>query len=82
MALAMREYIKTSITFDAIQNIKGPLTMQKLIDYFEQMKDYEYKGLTLNFDPEKRSLAHTLWINTGEGPWIEKRIGGTHETGS
>ncbi len=79
---SLETYITTSITFDAMRALKGEITMQKLIDHFENMKNYEYKGLILNFNPQRRTLAHHLWIDIGEGPWIEKTIGVTDEKGS
>lgn len=71
---SLETYITTSITFDLMSKISEPITMQKMIDQIEKTKDYAFKGLTLTFNPDTRSLANYMWINTGEGPWIEKKI--------
>ncbi len=59
---SLETYITTSLTFDAMSKVGQPLTMQNLIAYFEKMKNYDFKGLTLTFDPKTRSLAQSLWI--------------------
>jgi branched-chain amino acid transport system substrate-binding protein len=71
---SLEAYIAASITFDQISKIKGTLTMQSLIKQMESIKDYRFKGLSLNFNPETRSLAKYLWIDTGAGTWIQKKI--------
>ena len=71
---ALESYITSSITFRAIKRVEGPLTMDKLIEQFEKMKNFDYKGIILNFNPKTRSLTSQYWINTGEGPWIEQIV--------
>ncbi len=71
---ALESYITSSITFRAIKRVEGPLTMDKLIEQFEKMHNFDYKGIILNFNPKTRSLAHQYWINTGEGPWVEQLV--------
>ena len=71
---ALESYITSSITFRAIKRIKGPLSMDKLIEQFEKMRNFDYKGIMLTFNPKTRSLAHQYWINTGEGNWVEQRV--------
>ncbi len=71
---SLESYINASVTFDVMKNINEPITMQKIVDYFEAMKNYTFKGISLNFNPKTRSLARYLWINSGEGPWIEKNL--------
>ena len=71
---ALESYITSSIAFRAIKRVDGPLTMEKLIEQFEKMKNFDYKGIILNFNPKTRALTSQYWINTGEGPWLEQIV--------
>ena len=57
-----------------VLNVVKPITKEKLIKTFEGFKDFLFKGLTLNFDPETRQLSNTLWIDTGSDEWQELTI--------
>ena len=76
---SLETYITTSLTFDAMSKIEEPVTMEKLISYFEKMKNYDYKGLTLTFNPKNRSLAKSLWIINKEETAHLDLLGGSHE---
>ena len=67
---SLEGYINASVLIDALKSIKGPVTQEALIEKIEGLKDYPYKGLTLNFNPETRELLSDVWIDTGVGPWI------------
>lgn len=71
---ALESYITSSIAFRAMRRVKGPLTMAKLIEQFEKMQNFDYKGIILNFNAKTRSLTSQYWINTGEGPWVEQIV--------
>lgn len=72
---SLESYITSSIAFRAMKRVKGPLTMANLIDQFEKMKNFDYKGILLNFNPKTRALTSQYWINTGDGPWLEQQVG-------
>lgn len=38
------------------------------------IKNYNFKGLKLNFNPETRTLSTSIWIKTRENKYIEKTI--------
>lgn len=71
---SLEAYIVTSITLDLMKAIEGPITVDKVLKKVESLKQYNFKGLTLNFNEKNRSLAYDLWIDTGEGEWVKKRI--------
>ena len=67
-------YLTTSILIDALQHIKEP-TPQAVKQYLESLKNYNLKGITLSFDPQRRSLSTKVWIETGTTTdWIERDI--------
>ncbi len=70
--VSFEQYINASILFDMLKRISGPITNEKIIEMAEKTKNYSFKGLLLDFDPETRELSPVLWLDTGEGPWIEK----------
>jgi len=56
-------YIVGSLFIDAINHLKAPFTKEKILGYFEKLKEYTFKGLTLTFNPEKRDLSQNVWIS-------------------
>jgi ABC-type branched-subunit amino acid transport system substrate-binding protein len=67
-------YIGASILIDALEHVKTP-TPEKIKKYLESLKDYDLKGITLSFNPERRQLSTKVWIETGPNtPWIEKSL--------
>lgn len=68
---SLEGYISTELFIDALKNIKAPYSKEKIIKYFEELKNYKFKGLTLTFNPEKRDLSQPVWIRTIENKWIK-----------
>ncbi|KKP29815.1 MAG: Extracellular ligand-binding receptor [candidate division TM6 bacterium GW2011_GWF2_30_66] len=55
-------YIAGALISDAINKIQKPFTKEKIINYFENMKNYNFKGLNLTFNPEARDLSQPVFI--------------------
>ena len=60
---SLEAYIGTSILIDAMKKIKGPITKEQIALQLESIKNMNFKGLTLNFNPNTRTLSNALWIN-------------------
>lgn len=72
---SLEGYIATSILLDAIKHIDPPITKEKILKRLESYQDYEFKGLTLTFNPERRDLAKYIWLETGDNKeWAKKKI--------
>ncbi len=71
--ISFEQYINANILFQILRKIEGPINKESIIAVAEALKDYPFKGLVLNFNPETRELSDTLWIDPGEGAWIERR---------
>ena len=69
LVIAFQGYLTASVLIDALEKTKE-FTPQALIAYFENIKNYNFKGIMLNFDPKTCELLHDVWIDTGTGPWI------------
>lgn len=65
-------YVIAQVLFYLIEHIDGPVTKEKLIQAAEKVKNIDFKGLNLNFDPESRVLLDAVWIaqNNNE-PWTK-----------
>ena len=68
---ALESYICADIVFYLVNKVKGKITKEKIIKVTETIKDYEHKGLTLNFNPQTQELANSVWIDTGKPEWEE-----------
>ncbi len=71
---SLESYIYGRLAAVFFSKIEGPITMEALANVIENIKDFPYKGLTLDFNPDNRQLSHILWIEPPEGPWIEQDL--------
>ena len=72
---SLEAYISTSIFIDALAKIDLPITNQKIAGYLEGLKNYDYQGLTLTFNPQTRSLSNALWLEDNNQPeWVKCKI--------
>lgn len=62
-------YIAARLLLEVLKKIKEPLTKEKIITFFENVKNYDFGGLELDFDPLRRQLNHYLWIDQGKPDW-------------
>ncbi|MBD3231168.1 ABC transporter substrate-binding protein [Candidatus Dependentiae bacterium] len=67
-------YIAADLFIYLMQKISGKITKEKLINEAEKIKNYNHKGILFNFNPETRSLATTIWINSENNQTIPKKI--------
>jgi len=69
---SLEAFIDASIFVDILKMIEGPITKEKIISKIEKIKDYNFNGLKLNFNPQTRGLADNIWIVTENDkftPW-------------
>ncbi|MCL5874981.1 MAG: ABC transporter substrate-binding protein [Candidatus Dependentiae bacterium] len=71
---SLEAYIGTELYLEALKNISGEATGEKIIEYFEQYKNVDYKGIRLNFNPETRGLSSYVWLETSEDVWAEEDV--------
>ncbi|HBR70582.1 TPA: hypothetical protein DIC20_03300 [Candidatus Dependentiae bacterium] len=63
-------YVSASLLVEAIKIIGSDVTSEKLLRYFESLKNVNFKGLKLNFNSETRQLMHNVWLDVGKKDWI------------
>lgn len=69
---SLEGYISAALFADIAKQISGDISMDNIITIIENIKNYQFKGLQLNFDPTTRQLYHTIWINTGAQAWLPR----------
>jgi len=67
---SLEGYIAAELFVDAVKHLDPPFTKEKMLGYFESLKDYKFKGLSLTFNPQRRDLSQHVWLRTFEGKWI------------
>lgn len=63
-------FISASLMVETLKKIDGEITAESINNALEKFKNYNYNGMELNFDPNKRSITHYLWINLGQDKWL------------
>jgi len=65
-------YLGAKFLAAIIKSLNGEITMEKIVQKMESIKNYDLEGLTFNFNPEIRSVFEGLWISPGKNqPWID-----------
>jgi len=67
---SLEGYISASIFLDILRGIDPPYTHEKIIRDLESIHKRNYKGLFLDFDPKTRSLSKSIFLDTGDGEWV------------
>lgn len=63
-------YIAMALFAEGARHVQPPLTGEKIMHWFEGLKNYQFKGLTLTFNPQTRSFELPTWIRTETDQWI------------
>lgn len=61
---ALEAFINANVLIDALEHLEPPYTAQKVMKLFESYNNYQFKGLTLTFNPKTRSLLQSVWLDT------------------
>jgi hypothetical protein len=64
-------YFGAALFFDALKKVKSPYKHEAFINYFKALKEYDFKGLKLNYNAADQTIFKKLWLEKNEGPWIE-----------
>lgn len=71
---SLEGYINASLFIEALHQITGPITKEKITQQIASWEKFDYKGLQLNFDHHTRSFSKNIVIDTGS-----KLISWTHQ---
>jgi ABC-type branched-subunit amino acid transport system substrate-binding protein len=69
--VTLESYINIAIFSMVLEKIDYPYTKEKILQQFELIKNINFKGLHLDFNPATRSLSNRVWIDRGYSePWM------------
>lgn len=64
-------YIAAALLVECTKLVAPPLTTDRLITAIEGLANTKFKGLTLSFDTQTRTLCQDVWLNLGtDKKWI------------
>lgn len=64
-----------------MKKVVGPINHESVLAQFESLKDYSFKGFTLNFDPQDRQISKRVWLDFQDGrDWKEVVLPGAATT--
>ena len=69
-AFSLAGYIDAALATELIARAKS-INPPDIVAAAENLKNIDYKGLKLNFNPENRSIINTMWLDTGKPEWEE-----------
>lgn len=71
---SLEGYIAMELLIDAFKNITPSVTKEKVLEWFEEMKNYNFKGLNLTFNPKTRGFDQPVWIRIVNGELIKHEV--------
>ena len=73
--LSTESFIGTYILVDTLKKIKQNITKEKIINILEKIKNYDLKGLMLDFHPQTRQIFRNLWVDDGGSKeWVKVEL--------
>ncbi len=60
---SLEGFIDMQVLVELLSRIKGPVTMDAIIEQAEAIKNFNFKGLMLNFNSDTRELRDDVWID-------------------
>ena len=65
-------FICTSILCDMMKKVSDDISYKTLAAQLESLNNYDYKGLTLTFNPQNRQISNRVWLDLQDGnEWQE-----------
>ncbi|MDP1723690.1 MAG: ABC transporter substrate-binding protein [Alphaproteobacteria bacterium] len=71
---SLEGYINASIFVEILDKIEGPITPQKILEYGKSLKNFNFKGLNLNYDAKRFCFSNEIWLDLGKDKWIQNII--------
>ncbi len=68
---ALEGYIAIRLLSNVLKKNKYSMTKDEIVAAFGSLRNYDFNGITLRFDPQNRTLVHPLWIADGKAEWKE-----------
>lgn len=67
---SLESYMATSFFIEGLRHVDVPFKGVDIRTFIEGMRNYNFKGLSLSFDPKIRGFRLPIWICNEEGKWI------------
>jgi ABC-type branched-subunit amino acid transport system substrate-binding protein len=67
---SLEGYMAGALLIESLKHIKLPFTKEKVIAFFEGLKDYPFAGFNLTFDADMRSLGLPVWVVKTSGKQV------------
>ncbi len=61
---AFEGFIATQLFVQALREIAAPIQIDRMLQWFEGLQQYQFKGLELTFNPQKRDLGQNVTVET------------------
>jgi ABC-type branched-subunit amino acid transport system substrate-binding protein len=63
-------YVSADLLVETIKQIAEPVTTEKIINKLRAIKNYNFKGINLNYNAKNLCLSNDIWIETEDGTWL------------
>lgn len=60
-----------TLLYESMRVLPEQFTPRAILSYFENLQNYNFKGIRLHFEPATRELQHTVWIDAGDPTWVQ-----------
>lgn len=67
---SLETYIATRFTFELMLAMENEINHVTLREKIEAVKNYDFGGYTFTFDPETRTLGHSIWLTIDNDEWL------------
>ncbi len=66
---SLEAYIATTLYIDILKKNNGSTSRDKFLEQVRSIKNYNFKGFELTFNPTQNSLSRNVWIERNDQDW-------------
>lgn len=71
---SLEGYVATRLYCAMLEKLHGKTAPADIMKLLEQIQNFDFGGIPLSFDSQKRELSHTIWLELNPVDWKEIRL--------
>jgi len=71
---SFKAFLSAELFVDVLKKIGHPITYKKIKSELESLEGYDFGGIPLTFNNDKRCLSNFVWMDRGEETWEQVKL--------
>ncbi len=62
-------YLNAAVLVEVLKKMTEPVSKEAVFRHMQAIKQWDFGGFELDYEPVRRQLYHTMWIDSGKPDW-------------